>query len=201
MAFSRALLTLSAPAFAATGGPDLYGYRWVDNGEQDGPSVDEWQDAWLGANRSSIRTTSAGRITRTRPDETTDLPFAFNYYGIDRTSLNICSNGFVYFGDNHLNNNKYNRNNNIPDNTPPDGVLAIAWTDIDPSNGERRWRLGHTSSKVCHRLAGAALPRPVTNTFAIRLTPTAGSRITIKRSAPSFRARQRAHHDRIDRVA
>ena len=29
-------------ALAATGGPDLYGYRWVDNAEQDGPAIDEW---------------------------------------------------------------------------------------------------------------------------------------------------------------
>ena len=167
-----ALLTLSAPAFAATGGPDLYGYRWVDNGEQDGPSVDEWQDAWLQGEPFIDQDDQCRTDNPNRPDETTDLPFAFNYYGIDRTSLNICSNGFVYFGDNHLNNNNYNRNNNIPDNTPPDGVLAIAWTDIDPSNG-RDSGVWVTRSEQEYVIAWRAphYQGQVTNTFAIRLTP------------------------------
>ena len=73
-----ALLTLSAPAFAATGGPDLYGYRWVDNGEQDGPSVDEWQDAWLQGEPFIDQDDQCRTDNPNRPDETTDLPFAFN---------------------------------------------------------------------------------------------------------------------------
>ena len=139
--------------------PDLYGYRWVDVDEQDGPSIDEWQQSWTAGRPVITADDECLTDNPNTPDEATDLPFAFNYYGIDRTSLNICSNGFAYFGDDHLNNNNYNRNNNIPDNTP----RRRAGDCLDgyrPEQWKQQRRLGHQiAAGVCDCLARAALQR------------------------------------------
>jgi hypothetical protein len=89
----------SGPITEGSGGPDSYGYRWKDSDEPDGP-VYNWID--ISATGTALDSASAWVPTGTfrGGDEgyyAVTLPFAFNYYGVNRTTLYISSNGFVAF--------------------------------------------------------------------------------------------------------
>ncbi|MGA9115306.1 MAG: S8 family serine peptidase [Bacteroidota bacterium] len=82
----------SAPA-EGRGGPDPFGYEWVDSDEPDGP-VFNWVDitgvgtpipstAWQGSDDD-------GRIT-------IPLPLAFPFYGTDYNSIKLVTNGWMSF--------------------------------------------------------------------------------------------------------
>lgn len=60
-----------------------------------------------------------------------NIPFAFNYFGVDRTSIGISSNGFATFGTDVTTFS----NVPIPDIAPPNGILAPMWDDFNPSAG------------------------------------------------------------------
>ncbi|HNQ23023.1 MAG TPA: S8 family serine peptidase [Phycisphaerae bacterium] len=75
------------PMQASEGQPEL---TWVVLGE------DFYQEVNLG----SSQFTTVGTARSWRADDTSwpyTLPFAFPYYGVDRTTVNVCSNGFLDF--------------------------------------------------------------------------------------------------------
>ena len=76
------------PVITDAGGPDNFGYTWIDSDEQGGPTY-EWVDI------SSIG------VPLTLGDDDNqgpfDLGFDFSFYGNDFSSLYICSNGFLSF--------------------------------------------------------------------------------------------------------
>lgn len=69
-----------------------------------------------------------------------DIPFTFNFYGSDYTTVSVCSNGGIYFADGDLG---YD-NQDIP-GTGGNGVtkfIALFWDDLDPSaGGDVRWEV------------------------------------------------------------
>lgn len=75
------------PIFLGSGGPDPFGYRWIDSNEPGGP-VFNWIDA-----------SSGNSVFLSDDDFITGIPlgFTFNYYGTDYVSLNIMSNGWLSF--------------------------------------------------------------------------------------------------------
>lgn len=80
---------LSAPLFAAQGGPDAFGYTWKDSFEPDGP-VYNWID---------ISTT--GTLVQGLGDDNVAGPFVmltnFEFYWYNRKFIWIGSNGYVSF--------------------------------------------------------------------------------------------------------
>lgn len=80
---------LSAPLFAAQGGPDAYGYIWMDSNEPGGPVIN-WID---------ISTT--GMLVQGLGDDNVAGPYVmmsnFEYYWYNRKFLWIGSNGYVSF--------------------------------------------------------------------------------------------------------
>jgi hypothetical protein len=111
-----------APADKNSGGPDDWGYNWIDSDEPDGPTY-----AW-------VDISSIGTAVILGDDDSTaaipigfDFPFYENFY----TSLNIGSNGIVTFGGG----SKARTNNPIPNAQAPNNMIALWWDDLDPSSG------------------------------------------------------------------
>ncbi len=104
-----------------TGGPDGYGYVWIDSNEP----------GWTPP--SYIDPPASDSIAALGDDDYVEvpLPFAFNFYGNSYTSIFICSNGFAAFGNGYSN---YS-NSSIPSTSTPNNALYVFWDDMSPNNG------------------------------------------------------------------
>ena len=116
------------------GGPDAFGYVWVDSNESGGPAVD-FQDIsgsgveitpgdWIPTN-TAFPGADEGYIDVT-------LPFAFSFYGEEQTDIRVYSNGFATFSD--FVGDSFT-NQPIPTADEPNGIIAPLWTDFDLSTG------------------------------------------------------------------
>lgn len=107
------LVGLSWPVLGQTGGPSIAGMAWTQDVEF----------GWLEA--------SGGTLIFTTPDVdffvTETLPFTFNYYGADFTTVDIAPNGFVTFNDYPVFVGSIN--NALTLTTQPDSMLAVFWDD------------------------------------------------------------------------
>jgi hypothetical protein len=110
------------PGILGHGGPDNYGYTWIDSHQPYGPSPD-WIDISLLGTRVNLSDDSyVGPF---------QLGFGFQFYGNGYSEIYICSNGFLKFGGGHT--GWYNRP--IPFNYTPNNFIAPWWDDLDPSLG------------------------------------------------------------------
>lgn len=72
-------------------------------------------------------------ITQLGDDDyfTKELPFAFPFYGGTKGSVRINANGYLTFsGDHH----GYGNTASIPDPGPPNDMIAVYWTDLNPEH-------------------------------------------------------------------
>jgi len=115
-----AVLTgFAMPAFGAIGGPDAFGYTWVDNNDG-GPAYD-YQLA-----------PTAGLLVLDDDDSTeVALPFPFEFYGIEYNALRVHSNGGVTFGSTE----DLEATHTCPVTTVPAPSILPLWMDLDPSAG------------------------------------------------------------------
>ncbi|MDE0883552.1 MAG: hypothetical protein OSB21_13250, partial [Myxococcota bacterium] len=162
----------AAPVWAATGGPDGVGYRWMDSDEQGGPSIADWNAQWS-AGPSVISSDDVVLSDDPRVDgEVTDLLFTFPYYGDEYSSVNISSNGFIFLGDGGNSPERQYASRRLPDNNPPDGVIAPAWTDWNPGVGRNSGVWVHsTETEYVVVWRSPYYGRTITNEAAVRLTP------------------------------
>ncbi|MCH8566808.1 MAG: S8 family serine peptidase [Balneolales bacterium] len=77
------------PVLQGTGGPDQFGYFWVDDEELQGLTF-SWNDISETGTELSFGNQSSGSTS-------VDLPFAFPFYGDMKESINIAINGFASF--------------------------------------------------------------------------------------------------------
>ena len=107
------------------GGPDAFGYVWMDSDEPGGPGY-QWVDI------TGIGTPIQWPID---PDDKSFGPlsigFGFPFYGTIYDSLRICSNGFISFTDNDTTWS----NANLPSVSAPLSLLAVWWDDLNPEHG------------------------------------------------------------------
>lgn len=109
------------PVVLGAGGPDDYGYTWIDSNEPGGPAagfVDISEDG-----------TPIDDIIGTWDDNTViDLPFDFPFYGESYSEATVSVNGWVHFGDYSLDGFS---NQPIPSTDEPNSLLAVFWEDMD----------------------------------------------------------------------
>ncbi len=105
-----------------SGGPDAFGYSWIDSDEPGGPTYD-WVDA------------TSGTLAFSEGDDSShgpfDIGFDFEYYGQTFNSVLLCSNGFISFTDNST---PYS-NGMFPDPSSPGNCIAPFWEDLNPTDG------------------------------------------------------------------
>ena len=112
---------LLPPARADTGGPDAYGYVWVDS-KSPSPTV---RYSWIDIISQGVRLTL-------RDDDCTfevSLGFQFRYYGTIVNYLYICSDGFVTFAVP----DSFKADPPIPSPSPPNNRAVALGMDLNPA--------------------------------------------------------------------
>ena len=106
------------------GGPDEFGYVWIDSDDPAGPSFD-----WIDIQTSGTEITGLDDDNFVGPIQ---IGFPFKYYGIEYTELYISSNGFIGFGPT----DGYSSTSNkvMPTSTVPNNIVAWCWDDLDPTD-------------------------------------------------------------------
>lgn len=104
------------------GGPDEFGYVWIDSDEPCGPTF-EWIDlTHIGDPISMYDDDNQGPF---------EMAFDFPFYGRIFNSIRICSNGFLSFTSTSTD---YS-NDPIPGSSAPENLIAPFWEDIAPDDG------------------------------------------------------------------
>jgi len=106
------------------GGPDDFGYYWLDSDESGGP-VYEWIDV------SSMGTDLVGQLDDDNYIGPFDLGFEFTYYGNTYSQIYIGSNGIIGFDETSM---EARIGRPIPTATAPNNILAFMWDDLDPTD-------------------------------------------------------------------
>ncbi len=109
------------PVTLGFGGPDPFGYTWLDSNEPGGPTFN-----W-------IEISSTGTQIPLGDDDfaTVSLPWQFPFYGVNHDSIKISSNGYLTFGTDGID---YS-NDPIPNTTAPNDYIGAFWDDLNPSAG------------------------------------------------------------------
>ena len=109
------------------GGPDAFGYIWIDSDEPGGP-----QFSWTDIRSAGTQITS---WTGTADDgqAIVPLPFAFSFYGTPYNSIKVVTNGFLSV-DVASTNHEYS-NSAIPSTAEPNNGIYPWWDDLDLSSG------------------------------------------------------------------
>jgi len=107
------------------GGPDNYGYYWLDSDDPGGPEF-EWIDASDGVD-----------IIASLEDDNYsgpyDIGFDFPFYGINCNQIFIGSNGIIGFVEDGMD---YRTSRPIPNVGIPNGLLAFLWDDLNPLDAD-----------------------------------------------------------------
>lgn len=115
------------PGMLGAGGPDAFGYRWVDGDAPGGPAFD-WADI-----------TTAGTSLALTGDDELSLPvaigFDFPFYGGRFGSVRIATNGFMTFSDTSA---PYS-NSPLPSGLAAQNMVAPFWDDLDFGATPRVW--------------------------------------------------------------
>lgn len=110
------------------GGPDAFGYKWIDSDEPNGPSY-VWNDI---SSTGSLVTSWTATGTFDPKDEGYAGPFSlgfnFKFYGNTKTQIYVSSNGFLHFAP--LTANSFT-NAQIPSTAAPNEYIAPFWDDLD----------------------------------------------------------------------
>jgi hypothetical protein len=115
-------------SFRGSGGPDEFGYEWIDSNEPNGPEY-VWEDI----------VSTGTQVTNWIPTGTWDprdegyagpfpLGFTFKFYGIEKTEIYVAANGFLHFAP--LTANTIT-NASIPNTAHPNDYIAPFWDDLD----------------------------------------------------------------------
>jgi hypothetical protein len=107
------------PVNKDAGGPDGFGYAWIDSDEAGGPTY-----SWVDISGTGTEIT-LGDDSYVGP---ISIGFDFPYYGNSYNQIYVGSNGILTFGSG----SNSRTNTAIPTETDPNNMLAMWWEDLDP---------------------------------------------------------------------
>jgi len=106
------------------GGPDAFGYYWVDSDQPGGPTF-SWTDI----------AASGYDIVNGLIDDTVIGPFGigfpFSYYGTTYTQFYVSSNGIIGFNNTNM---RSLSNTALPNSATPNDIIAWMWDDLNPKD-------------------------------------------------------------------
>lgn len=106
------------------GGPDGYGYVWIDSDEPDGPEFD-----YIDISSTGTQITGLSDDNFAGPFP---VGFTFAFYGIGYTQFYVSSNGFIGFGPTT---SYYSLSNGgIPNTSTPNNIICWLWDDLYPQS-------------------------------------------------------------------
>lgn len=132
------LLEFAFPGYSLRemGGPDDYGYYWIDSDEEGGP---EWEYTDI---------SETGIVIDGFMDDNTLGPFEFGFdfpfYGSFNSLFYISANGCITFTNQEI---PYN-NTIIPTNSGPGNFIAWFWDDLEAVPGISKVFIKHFDAKV-----------------------------------------------------
>jgi|GEM_PF-608934 len=110
----------------SSGGPDAFGYRWIDSDSPGGP-----QFTWVDITSGGTQITAWTSGTADDGSVIVPLPFSFSFYGASYNQLKVCTNGWVGF-DIASTSNAYS-NVAIPAVGEPNNAIYPFWDDMNLS--------------------------------------------------------------------
>ncbi|MEZ5359359.1 MAG: C25 family cysteine peptidase [Candidatus Zixiibacteriota bacterium] len=105
----------------SAGGPDTYGYSWIDSDDAAGPTF-EWIDI------STIGTDVVSSMSDDNAVGPISMGMSFPFYDSTYNQLYIGSNGVLGFGIGATS----RTNQNLPNASTPNNLIAMWWDDLDP---------------------------------------------------------------------
>ncbi|MFH2056447.1 MAG: trypsin-like peptidase domain-containing protein [bacterium] len=105
------------------GGPDLYGYYWIDSDEPGGPDFD-----WIDVSGTGVEI--SGGLDDDNFIGPFSIGFEFPYYDSAFTEFYLSSNGYIGFGP--TTDLGTQSNDHIPDAGTPNNIIAWCWDDLNP---------------------------------------------------------------------
>ena len=143
------------------GGPDAFGYVWIDSDEPGGPTYNFVDIRGVGTQITGLA------------DDTNLGPFAigfsFPFYENSYTQFRICSNGFMSF----TSTSSTFSNSGIPSSAEPNNALYPFWDDLLFSAGSTAWYYYDSGNNRCiiQWDSVAFYSGAGTNTFQVILKP------------------------------
>jgi len=107
----------SQSTFQLQGGPDTFGYKFIDNNEQGGPCFN-WIDITQTGTNTGLHEDDNGVIV--------PIGFTFNLYGSTAVNVGISTNGYLCLGGSL---NDYS-NDCIPNASDPNDIICPFWDDL-----------------------------------------------------------------------
>ena len=126
LSFAReyeSIIDRNPPVVLDSGGPDSFGYIWIDSDEIGGP-VYSWIDITSHPEAVSLPTSDDGNYGPIY------LGGTFTFYGNEFDWFTLGYNGAIELGDDHYINSS---NTYIPNPYTPNNLMAIFWDDLDSS--------------------------------------------------------------------
>jgi len=157
--FVLSLFLVANPGIAGTGGPDEFGYIWIDSDEPGGPTYN-WVDITGRGTQMFLGDDDNQAFAMT--------PFSFEFYGNDFDSFHVCSNGWGSFTS--TNTSLGNRQLPDPDPYVPYDLMSIFWDDLNPTQGGEVWYFVGTDSVIVSCIDVPHYYNTGANTFQIILT-------------------------------
>ncbi len=152
----------SGPAPLRAGGPDVFGYTYMDSDEPGGPTF-SWVD---------VRTVGT-QINLSGDDGTTaaiPIGFTFPFYGSTFRGFRVCTNGFVSLSSSlttFSNTSLPNSGSSVPEN-----LLAVFWDDLGFGSENRAYYYNDGTRLIIQYQDVPRLNESAVNSFEIILYPT-----------------------------
>jgi len=116
------------PVIQGVGGPDPFGYRWIDSDEPGGP-VFIWQD--ISGTGTALGVTADDSLSSPQ-----SLGFNFPLYGTFFSSLRVSSNGWLSFTSTVASGAPSYSNQPLPSTGVPENLVAPFFDDLNPNGAD-----------------------------------------------------------------